>query len=93
MNLLWVFWLTTAQATELSPLVSERFAQAVAAEQVGDFSTAAAQYGMVLAVAPHYERAVMGLGRSLQARGDIPGALAAYERSVSYTHLTLPTKA
>ncbi|MGB0640352.1 MAG: tetratricopeptide repeat protein, partial [Myxococcota bacterium] len=80
MNLLWVFWLTTAQATELSPLVSERFAQAVAAEQVGDFSTAAAQYGMVLAVAPHYERAVMGLGRSLQARGDIPGALAAYER-------------
>jgi tetratricopeptide (TPR) repeat protein len=78
--LMWVFWLTTVQATTLSPLVNERFAQAVAAEKVGDFSTAAAQYGMVLAVAPHYEQAVMGLGRSLQARGDVSGALAAYER-------------
>ena len=80
MILLWFFWLTAAQGSELSPLVNERFSQAVTAEKAGDFTTAAAQYGMVLAVAPYYDRAVMGLGRSLQAQGDVPGALAAYER-------------
>jgi len=49
----------------------------------GDYATAEKHYRDALTTFPDYYRALGGLGRVLAARGNLPGALAQYERAVS----------
>ncbi len=46
----------------------------------GDYTVAESRYRDALTTFPDYYRAVASLGRVLAARGDVPGAIAEYER-------------
>ncbi len=49
----------------------------------GDYATAAKHYRAALTTYPDYYRALVGLGKTSAARGDLPGAITQYERVVS----------
>lgn len=48
----------------------------------GDYAKAEQHYRDALTTFPDYYRALAGLGRALAAKGDLPGAIASYERAV-----------
>lgn len=48
----------------------------------GDYETAEQHYRAALETFPDYFRALAGLGRVRAARGDLPGAIAQYERAI-----------
>src|SRR5205085_8288958 len=48
----------------------------------GDYAKAEQHYRDALTTFPDYYRALGGLGRALAAKGDLPGAIAGYERAV-----------
>ncbi|MGH9224154.1 MAG: tetratricopeptide repeat protein [Acidimicrobiales bacterium] len=66
---------------ELAP----KLAAAMTAERAGDMAAAADLYAAVSAVDPAYVGAATGLARCRLAQGDVPGALAAYNR-IPKTH-------
>lgn len=72
--------MSVAASVPLSEAARERFSAALVAESKGDWSTAAAQYGVILAVYGGHEASVLGLGRALEAQGDVETALLTYER-------------
>ncbi|MBA3776965.1 MAG: tetratricopeptide repeat protein, partial [Betaproteobacteria bacterium] len=49
---------------------------------IGDYAAAEQYYHDALAAAPEYLQALASLGRVRAARGDLPGAIARYERAV-----------
>jgi Flp pilus assembly protein TadD len=48
----------------------------------GDYTKAEQHYREALTTFPDYYRALAGLGRALAARGDLPNAIANYERAI-----------
>jgi tetratricopeptide (TPR) repeat protein len=48
----------------------------------GDYAKAEQHYRDALTTYPDYYRALAGLGRALAAKGDLPGAIAGFERAI-----------